>query len=87
VPPQKKGKGYGSHLVRSIENDATANGITDFYLLTTTASKFFERIGYLAADRNTAPDAIKNTSEFSGLCPSSAVFMHKTLGLWPEDDN
>ncbi|MEQ8810592.1 MAG: arsenic resistance N-acetyltransferase ArsN2 [Imperialibacter sp.] len=81
VPPQKKGKGYGSHLVRSIENDATANGITDFYLLTTTASKFFERIGYLAADRNTAPDVIKNTSEFSDLCPSSAVFMRKALDL------
>ncbi|MEQ8534295.1 MAG: tyrosine protein phosphatase, partial [Imperialibacter sp.] len=63
------------------ENDAARNGITELYLLTTTASKFFERIGYKVADRNTAPDAIKNTSEFSDLCPSSAVFMHKALDL------
>tara|TARA_R110002012_G_scaffold139040_2_gene296132 strand:+ start:27358 stop:27831 length:474 start_codon:yes stop_codon:yes gene_type:complete len=79
VPAQEKGKGYGQQIIRTLENDAARNGITDLYLLTTTASKFFERIGYKVADRNTASDAIKNTSEFSDLCPSTAVFMHKTL--------
>ncbi|WOK05482.1 arsenic resistance N-acetyltransferase ArsN2 [Imperialibacter roseus] len=79
VPAQEKAKGYGQQIIRTLENDAARNGITDLYLLTTTASKFFERIGYKVADRNTASDAIKNTSEFSDLCPSTAVFMHKTL--------
>ncbi|WP_339792865.1 MAG: arsenic resistance N-acetyltransferase ArsN2 [Imperialibacter sp.] len=81
VSAKEKGKGYGRQIIKALENDAGGNGITELYLLTTTASKFFERIGYKVADRNTASDAIKNTSEFSGLCPSSAVFMHKTLRL------
>jgi amino-acid N-acetyltransferase len=81
VSARERGKGYGQQIIKALENDAARNGITELYLLTTTASKFFERIGYKVADRNTASDAIKNTSEFSGLCPSSAVFMHKTLGL------
>jgi amino-acid N-acetyltransferase len=81
VSAQEKGKGYGQQIIKNLENDAARNKITDLYLLTTTASKFFERIGYQVADRNTAPDAIKNTSEFSDLCHSSAVFMHKTLRL------
>ena len=71
--------GYGQKLVTHAETWATAQGIECLYLLTTTADRFFSRIGYKIADRNLAPAAISGTAQFSGLCPSSATFMCKLL--------
>jgi amino-acid N-acetyltransferase len=49
------------------------------YLITHTAKDFFDRQGYCSIDRTTAPDAIKQTDQFSGLCPTSAVVMTKRI--------
>jgi arsenate reductase (thioredoxin) len=48
-------------------------------LLTETAEIFFARKGYHTVDRKDAPAEIQASSEFSHLCPSSAVLMKKTL--------
>jgi amino-acid N-acetyltransferase len=53
--------------------------LNNIYLLTTTAENFFKKYGFANADRTKAPDAIRTTSEFSSLCPSTAVFMYKEL--------
>jgi hypothetical protein len=37
-------------------------------------------LGYQRADRDAAPAAIRSTSEFTSLCPASAVFLRKRLG-------
>jgi amino-acid N-acetyltransferase len=61
------------------EAHAAPLGVESLYLLTTTADAFFSRLGYSPASREEAPSFIKNTSQFSGLCPASSVFMCKHL--------
>ncbi len=77
VAPEARGLGHGKRLVDAIEAHARGLGVTEVYLLTTTARPFFEGLGYAVADRGTAPEAIRATREFSSLCPASATFMVK----------
>ncbi|MEO6539477.1 MAG: arsenic resistance N-acetyltransferase ArsN2 [Ferruginibacter sp.] len=72
-------KGYGSSANIQIEKLAKESGINCMYLITTTAKEFFEHQGYCVIERETAPDAIKQTAQFSGLCPSTAVVMKKRI--------
>lgn len=79
VHPDARGDGYGTALVRSIERYGRENGIERLYLLTTTATPFFERLGYKQTSRAAVPEAIAETDEFSRLCPDSATCMQKSL--------
>jgi amino-acid N-acetyltransferase len=54
-------------------------GIEEFYLLTTTADKFFARNGFEVIDRNKVPSSIAGTNEFDSICPATAVCMRKLL--------
>lgn len=60
--------------------DLRDGGRVRFYLLTTTADRFFEQLGYETLSRSEAPSAITATPQFSGLCPGSSIFMGKELG-------
>lgn len=71
--------GLGSKLVEYAERYALKKGTRSFYLLTTTAEKFFAHRGYVHADRKHAPQSISTTKQFSNLCPSSSIFMTKRL--------
>jgi len=73
------GQGHGTALVAALEAHARAHGAQRIYLLTTTAARYFEGLGYRVATRDEAPASIRTTSEFSALCPASAVFMTKDL--------
>lgn len=79
VVADARGKGYGKIMNEQIEKFAKESGISCMYLITHTAKDFFDRQGYCVIDRATAPDAIKQTEQFTGLCPSSAVVMKKTI--------
>ena len=79
VTESQRGSGLGAALVSHAEKQAVARGAQAVYLLTTTASEFFERLGYSHTPRSAAPVAIASTSQFSELCPSSAEFMVKRL--------
>ncbi|GAB2595376.1 arsenic resistance N-acetyltransferase ArsN2 [Spirosoma areae] len=59
--------------------EAHRQGIHELYLLTTTADRYFERLGFERISRTTVPDTLQQTSQFSSLCPSSAIVMKKTL--------
>lgn len=72
-------KGFGEKWVSILEQQGAQAGVLQFYLLTTTARNFFKKIGYTEIPRSAVPDAIKNTSEFTTLCPDSAVCMTKIL--------
>lgn len=74
-----QGKGLGKFITRELEKICREKEIAIIYLLTTTAKDFFTRQGYLAIDRNEAPLSIKNTSEFSSVCSSSATLMKKEI--------
>jgi len=71
--------GLGSKLVAHAEDYARNKGIKSLYLLTNTAEAFFKRRGYKRTGRDDAPLAIRETKEFSEICPVSSAFMVKHL--------
>jgi amino-acid N-acetyltransferase len=79
VASGRRGSGLGSRLVEHAEHYARDRGVKSLYLLTTTAEAFFLRRGYTRVAREKAPEAIRNTKEFSGICPLSSAFMVKHL--------
>lgn len=74
-----RGEGYGTALCDRLEAHAAEGGVETLYLLTTTAAEFFAERGYETIDRADAPPAIRDTTEFDDLCPSSATCMRKRL--------
>lgn len=81
VDEKYRSNGMAELLTEYIEQYAKANGAETLYLLTTTAENYFKRKGFEKIDRGTVPAAIKSSSEFSSVCPSSAAVMQKSLML------
>lgn len=79
VEDAKRGRGYGRAICEALESEARTAGVETLYLLTTTASGLFVEAGYVAVDRETVPEAIRNTIEFEHLCPQSATCLRKSL--------
>jgi amino-acid N-acetyltransferase len=75
-----RGQHLAQRLVQFAEKYAVAHGITTLYLLTTTASSFFNTLGYTSASRSAAPQKISETTQFSTLCPASSAFLRKIIG-------
>ena len=74
-----RGAGSGTALVEAAEGHAMREGVEAVYLLTTTAERFFERLGYVRVARDKAPPEIRRTREFGELCSDTAVLMVKDL--------
>lgn len=81
VRSDSQGKGIGKKLTRAIIAYAKLVGVKNLYLLTTTAEKFFQNEGFEIISRDIVPESIKNTNEFSGLCPDTAICMFYNLAL------
>ena len=79
VEKSVRGKGCGKRLVREVEDHAARSGVKHLYLLTTTAEKFFQSLGYASVDRERVPAPIRSTTEFSSLCSTTATVMTKDL--------
>lgn len=79
VDPAHRGNGIGTELVTALEERAGEAGLSELWLLTLDAEVFFWKLDYRIVDRDTAPDAIRRTPEFSTLCPATAHLMHKPL--------
>ena len=72
-------RGLGKFIVDELEKIAKGKGINRLYLLTTTAEDFFTKLGYKTVDREELPIEIKNTTEFTSVCPSTARVLRKLL--------
>ncbi len=72
-------RGVGASLVAAVEAKARMLGLGRLWLLTTTAPDFFRRLGYADAERADAPEAVQQSNEFKGLCPTSAICLSKRL--------
>lgn len=83
VSPKSRGQGRATALVARAEAFAQSQGVREIYLLTTTAERFFERLGYARLPREAAPLAIRQTQEFSVLCAASSAFMVRRLPADP----
>ncbi|MGB3493726.1 MAG: arsenic resistance N-acetyltransferase ArsN2 [Elainellaceae cyanobacterium] len=74
-----RGKGYGKQLCHLLVNQAIAQNITTLFLLTETAPQFFASLGFEPIERQSAPTSLQGTTEFSQLCPASAICMKRNL--------
>ena len=79
VATSHRHRGVGTRLVAQLEHDSQSEGVGQLVLLTQTSEPLFHRLGYLVVDRKNVPDGLKQTAEFSSLCPATAVCMTKFL--------
>ncbi len=79
VRPDQRGNGLGQRLTDAAEAWAGVHGVRELFLLTTTAAPFFAGRGYAVVDRAVVPQQIRTTTEFAGICPSTAVVMRLPL--------
>ena len=79
VDPSARGGGVGAQLVAALELRASELGVTELWLLTIDADPYFANLGYAVMERNDTPNAIRNTAEFSELCPGDAALMIKKV--------
>jgi amino-acid N-acetyltransferase len=79
VAPEWRSSGIGRTLVEHVLEEGRAAGVREVYLLTTTAERYFLRLGFDCVGRDSVPPALQASAEFAGACPSSAVVMRKTL--------
>lgn len=74
-----RSQGIAAKLLRRIDALASLKGITEIYLLTETASDYFERKTFRRIDRTEVPEELQQSSEFSHVCPQSAIVMKKII--------
>jgi amino-acid N-acetyltransferase len=79
VAPNQRGTGIGARLVEQLLDRARKSGVSEIYLLTTTAENYFPRFGFRRTTRDAVPSAVKQSAEFRGACPDSAVVMTRRL--------
>jgi amino-acid N-acetyltransferase len=70
-----KGKGLGTKMTHHLIDTAKKKKYDIVYLLTMTAENYFPKFGFTEINRESAPEAIKNSSQFTTVCPDSAVLM------------
>jgi N-acetylglutamate synthase-like GNAT family acetyltransferase len=79
VSKSHRKSGLGRRLVAALEASAYSAGVKDLWLLTIDAEAYFDGLGYKLMSRDSAPDSIRKTDEFSDLCPDGAYLMRKIL--------
>lgn len=79
VEPSARRSGLGEALVAGVVAAARGLGLRDLYLLTTTATPFFERVGFDRVPRAEVPAAVAESWEFRVGCPQTAQAMRLAL--------
>ncbi len=79
VMPQYRSHGLGRRLVRQLLDRLSARGLREFYLLTTTAEKYFQKRGFKKIDRDEVHPQLLASREFQDGCPSTAVCMRLVM--------
>ena len=79
VAPQARSRGAAELLVRDRLAWAGTEGLEAVYLLTTTAERYFTRLGFENVERDALPVEIRDSREFASLCPSTAVAMRRLV--------
>lgn len=79
VVPQRRGEGWGRRMLDWALARAAAEGYAEAYGLTVTIEPLLARFGWERVERANAPAAIRDSRQFSGLCPCSAALMRRRL--------
>ncbi|MCU0338573.1 MAG: arsenic resistance N-acetyltransferase ArsN2 [Spirosomaceae bacterium] len=72
--------GIARRLVADLTKQVRLQGVKSLYLITTTADRYFEKQDFMTVKRDEVPVEVAQSTQFSGLCPSSAVVMKKEIG-------
>jgi amino-acid N-acetyltransferase len=70
-----RGKSVGTNITEYLIDEAKRKKLKAIYLLTETARGFFQKMGFQDIPRDTVPEPLKASSEFSHICGNSAVAM------------
>ncbi|TFF37738.1 arsenic resistance N-acetyltransferase ArsN2 [Mucilaginibacter psychrotolerans] len=79
VHPEHRGAGIAGKLLAQLDSMSKKNGLLALYLLTETAPTYFEQKSYTRITRVEVPAEVQRSSEFSHVCPVSAIVMKKEL--------
>ena len=79
VSPAVQGQGVGHRLTEAALNIAKRRGVRNAFLLTTTAERFFPKLGFEPISREDVPESVQASVEFQSACPVSATVMRKRL--------
>jgi N-acetylglutamate synthase-like GNAT family acetyltransferase len=71
--------GVGTALFVRLLDLARDEKVARLILLTNTAESYFRRKGFRTVDANAITGPIRQSTEFTGACPSTAVCMELTL--------
>ncbi|TWI94192.1 amino-acid N-acetyltransferase [Mucilaginibacter frigoritolerans] len=74
-----RGQGIADQLLQNISALGSLKGINELYLLTETAPAYFEKKGFVNITRAEVPAGVQQSSEFSHVCPQSAIVMKKII--------
>ncbi len=80
--PERRRQAFAASIIDAVEQRLCGAGVVDVYLLTETASAYFANRGYRPVARDAAPPAIAASTQYTTLCPDSAMLMHKALGAF-----
>ena len=73
---EKLGTQIATHLI----GKAKGLNLKGVYLLTETATGFFQKLGFKIIDRNLVTGEVKASTEFDQVCPTTAVCMYLSVG-------
>ena len=79
VAPAHRNEGIAGKLISSIEAMAKQKELDALYLLTETAAEYFKSKGFTQITRAQVPAEVQTSSEFSHVCPVSAIVLTKNL--------
>lgn len=75
VDKNHRGKALGQQLVNDLVAKAKVLNIHSIFLLTETAHDYFKKKGFMDVSREAVPEAVRNSAEFTSVCPASASCM------------
>jgi arsenate reductase len=81
VKPEFRGRGIGRNIALLLMSRAFDQGARDAWLLTPSATPFFEKLGFKITPRESAPAAIAQTPQAVSLCPASAPLLTRRIAL------
>ncbi|MFN7749109.1 MAG: arsenic resistance N-acetyltransferase ArsN2 [Cyclobacteriaceae bacterium] len=73
VRKKERGKNMGQRVVYDLVAKARDHQVQSLFLLTETAYDFFLNNGFLEISRDQIPEAIRQSTQFASVCPSSAA--------------
>ncbi len=79
VHPDNRSTGIAGKLLAWLDTRSKQQGLKELYLLTETAPGYFEQKNYHKITRDEVPAEILVSSQFTHVCPASAIVMKKIL--------